>query len=34
MRIELENGNKIVARAFLWNRDMDELSEELEEYWR
>jgi len=26
LRIDLENGEKVFGRAFMWNRDMDELS--------
>jgi len=31
--MELENGEKVVGPAFMWNRDMEELSEDPEE-WR
>ena len=33
LRMELENGEKVVGRAFMWNRDIEELSEDPEE-WR
>jgi hypothetical protein len=31
LRIELENGKKVVGRAFMWNGEIEELSEHPDE---